>query len=228
MSHRNHDLLHAAKRLARTLGVDPDAVVSLSIELEDGRSDWTAGELLLLALDRLAAQRTAPPAAVGERDVDFLWTAEVHRDSDRQLLGREVGVSWADALRDALHWVSMLHNKPWTLTLLGPHRAEARFRTRAGVEAAMRAQQWAGVMEAMQREWVEAAPLLSPELDAELSRPVPDLARVREFAVAMGVFASEIDQAVAEQMDLRRYLVDRATGADHVEAMLRATEGSRS
>ncbi|GAA4186584.1 hypothetical protein GCM10022252_18810 [Streptosporangium oxazolinicum] len=64
MAARDHELLHAAKRIAAALGFAPDEVMRRVVELaRDGRVDWSSGELLLFALAQLAAERPIPSGA---------------------------------------------------------------------------------------------------------------------------------------------------------------------
>ncbi|MGJ6966506.1 hypothetical protein ACSDR0_31800 [Streptosporangium sp. G11] len=64
MPARDHELLQAAKRIAAPLGLAPDEVMRRVVELGRGdRADWSSGELLLLALAELAAERPLSPGA---------------------------------------------------------------------------------------------------------------------------------------------------------------------
>jgi hypothetical protein len=234
---KQNDLLHAAHRVADALGIDRDAVVDLAVELEkDDRAGWSSGDLLLLALGKLVEECAAAEAeTLPPGDTDYPWIAEVHRDRDGRLCAQGAALSWLDALRNVLGALPS-GDEPWTLTLRGPQgaearvkqrSAEARFKSRAGVEAAMRAQRWAGVMDAVQQEWATRVDFLGvlPGLDAVFADEVLDLVKVRQFAISAGIPESEFEQAVAEGVSLRHYIVYRTTGADHVEAMLQAAEG---
>ncbi|WP_329092320.1 MULTISPECIES: hypothetical protein [unclassified Streptosporangium] len=66
MAARDHELLHAAKRIAAALGRTPDEVMRRVVELGRGdRVDWSSSELLLCALAQLAAERPIPSGAGG-------------------------------------------------------------------------------------------------------------------------------------------------------------------
>ncbi|GGQ35887.1 hypothetical protein [Streptosporangium pseudovulgare] len=235
-----NDLVQATRRITDALGLDHATAVELAADLEkDGCAGWSGGDLLLLSLSQLIQQRAAAakPDAPPADATGCPWIVAVHRDRDGQLIEQSSGISWTAALRDVLGALPF-GDEPWTLTLRGPQGtgaraeqrgAEARFKTRAGVETAMRAPRWGGVMEAMQQEWADIARSISPtgvfpQIDAEFSRPSLDMAKVRELALSAGIPESELDQAIAEQVSLRHYIVYRTTGADHIEAMLQALE----
>lgn len=136
---------------------------------------WADAELLLAALDNLSRERESSPTvaeadtALVHGDTDYPWIAEV-RLGDGRLVSRGAALSWGGALRNALpgilahphEGISALPDEQWALTLSGPGEDEANlkkrsllatFRTRAGVEAAMRASRWSGVRDAMRMEW---------------------------------------------------------------------------
>ncbi|MDP9842303.1 hypothetical protein [Streptosporangium lutulentum] len=70
MTARDHELLHAAKRIAATLGFAPDEVMRRVVELGRGdRADWSSSELLLLALAQLAAERPISPQTGGHTEM---------------------------------------------------------------------------------------------------------------------------------------------------------------
>jgi hypothetical protein len=69
MAARDHELLHAARRIATALGFTADDVMRRVVELGRGdRADWSSSDLLLLALSQLAAERPAPPGTGGRAE----------------------------------------------------------------------------------------------------------------------------------------------------------------
>ncbi|MER5646800.1 hypothetical protein [Streptosporangium sp. NPDC002524] len=63
MGARDHELLQAAKLIAIALGLSPAEVMRRVVELGRGdRADWGSGELLLVALAQLTAERSSPSA----------------------------------------------------------------------------------------------------------------------------------------------------------------------
>ncbi|MER6830858.1 hypothetical protein ABT352_33030 [Streptosporangium sp. NPDC000563] len=170
MSDKDPSFDRAARYLADALGIDPEAVLASSREHVDSLTQLdgpqgapTYGESLLLALAKVARDHEVARSRgdlLVHGDADYPWIAEV-RLGHSQLVARGTGLSWGAALGNALPGIYALRAGEWTLTLSGPDGDEASlkkrslsatFRTRAGVEAAVRARTWHQVRDAMQQE----------------------------------------------------------------------------
>ncbi|MEU4234792.1 hypothetical protein AB0F17_61855 [Nonomuraea sp. NPDC026600] len=141
---KDHELLHAAGAIAAALGIPQNQPADLAAKLEqEGRSDWSASDLLLAALAQLAEQRQA----------EHRWSTEL-RQADKAI-AESTGTTFAYALSHVSGRVrdAAASGKPWLLHVRGPNGAGATFRTLDGVEVATIAKTWQGVLDAQWAEW---------------------------------------------------------------------------